>query len=135
MAGWVMGTVLPLAAAEARSVHLSCPVRGRYPALKGSETMAFHDRPDIYDRHDAHDRHDVYDRPAVHERHDVHVRPDAWRVERMLLTAAALIFAVSCMFLVMWLAMSEQKTKLYEADNIVCASQPFAMNCWERKPR
>jgi hypothetical protein len=66
---------------------------------------------------------------------DVHDRHDVWRVERMLLTAAALIFAVSFMFLVMWLTMSEQKTKLYEADNIVCASQPLATNCWERKPR
>ena len=75
------------------------------------------------------DRRDVYDRPDVHDRHDV------WRVERLLLTAAALIFAVSFMFLVMWLAMSEQKTKLYEADNIVCASQPLAITCFERKPR
>jgi len=49
---------------------------------------------------------------AVHDRHDVYDRHDVWRVERMLLTAAALIFAVSFMFLVMWLAMSEQKTKL-----------------------
>ena len=79
--------------------------------------MAVHDRPDVRDRLDVHDRHDI------------------WRVERMLLTAAALIFAVSFMFLVMWLAMSEQKTKLYEADNMVCASQPLATNCWERKPR
>jgi hypothetical protein len=78
---------------------------------------AIHDRPDVHDRFNAHDRHDI------------------WRVERMLLTAAALIFAVSFMFLVMWLAMSEQRTKLYEADNIVCASQPLAINCWERKPR
>ena len=84
---------------------LSRPVRGRYPARKGSEAV------------DVPDRHDV------------------WRVERMLLTAAALIFAVSFMFLVMWLAMSEPKTKLYEADNMVCASQPLATNCWERKPR
>jgi hypothetical protein len=91
--------------------------------------MAVHDRPDVHDRHDVYDRHDVHDRPAVYDRHDV------WRVERMLLTAAALIFAVSCLLLVLWLTMSEQKTKLYEADNIVCASQPFAMNCWERKPR
>ena len=93
------------------------PVRGRYPARKGSKAVA------------------VYDRPDVHDRLDVHDRPDVWRVERLLLTAAALIFAVSFMFLVMWLAMSEQKTKLYEADNMVCASQPLAMNCWERKPR
>ena len=66
---------------------------------------------------------------------DVHDRHDVWRVERMLLTAAALIFAVSFMFLVMWLTMSEQKTKLYEADNIVCASQPLQLTCYERKPR
>ena len=92
-------------------------VRGRFPARKGSEAMAVHDRPDVHDRLDVHDRHDI------------------WRVERMLLTAAALIFAVSFMFLVMWLTLSEPKTKLYEADNIVCASQPLATNCWERKPR
>jgi hypothetical protein len=66
---------------------------------------------------------------------DVHDRHDVWHVGRLLLTAAALIFAVSFMILVMWLTMSEQKTKLYEADNMVCASQPLSMNCWERKPR
>jgi hypothetical protein len=77
----------------------------------------------------------VRDRSDVHDRHDLHDRHDIWRVERMLLTAAALIFAVSFMFLVMWLTLSEPKTKLYEADNMVCASQPFATNCWERKPR
>lgn len=65
----------------------------------------------------------------------VNQHADRLVIERMLLTAAALIFAVSFMFLVMWLTMSEQKTKLYEADNIVCASQPLATNCWERKPR
>ena len=69
---------------------------------------------------------------AVHDRPDVHDRHDVWRVERMLLTAAALIFAVSFMFLVMWLTMSEQKSKLYEADNTVCASQPLAITCWKR---
>ena len=73
--------------------------------------MAVHDRPDVYDRH------------------------DVWRVERMLLTAAALIFALSCLLVALWMTMSEPKTKLYEADNMVCASQPFTMNCWERKPR
>jgi hypothetical protein len=72
---------------------------------------------------------------AIHDRPDVHDRQDVWHVGRLLLTAAALIFAVSFMILVMWLTMSEQKTKLYEADNMVCASQPLSMNCWERKPR
>ena len=56
--------------------------------------MAVHDRPDVYDRH------------------------DVWRVERMLLTAAALIFALSCLLIALWLTMSEPKTKLYEADNM-----------------
>ena len=74
----------------------------------------------------------VYDRPDVHDRREVHDRPDVWRVERMLLTAAALIFAVSFLLLVMWLTMSEQRTKLYEADNVVCASQPLAITCWKR---
>ena len=69
---------------------------------------------------------------AVHDRPDIHDRHDLWRVERMLLTAAALIFAVSFMVLVMWLTMSEQKSKLYEADNVVCASQPLAITCWKR---
>jgi hypothetical protein len=77
----------------------------------------------------------VYSDPDVRDRHVVHDRPDVWRVERMLLTAAALIFAVSCLLVALWLTMSEPKSKLYEADNMVCASQPFAMNCWERKPR
>ena len=79
--------------------------------------MAVHDRPDVYDRHDVHDRHDV------------------WRVERMLLTAAALIFALSCLLVALWLTMSEPKTKLYESDNMVCASQPLQLTCYERKPR
>ena len=48
---------------------------------------------------------------------------------------AALIFALSCLLVALWLTMSEPKSKLYEADNMVCASQPLATNCWERKPR
>ncbi len=54
---------------------------------------------------------------------------------KMAVAAAALIFAISFAVLVIWLATAEQKTKLYEADNVVCASQPFSMTCFERKPR
>jgi lysophospholipid acyltransferase (LPLAT)-like uncharacterized protein len=50
-----------------------------------------------------------------------------------LLTAcAALIFALSFMALVCWLVLSTPKTKLFEADNVVCASQPTAITCWHR---
>ena len=42
---------------------------------------------------------------------------------------------LALMIVVLWLVLAEQKTKLYEADNVVCASQPFAMQCFQRKPR
>ena len=45
------------------------------------------------------------------------------------------LVGVAMIVLVVWLATSEQKTKLYESDNVVCASQPFAIACFERKPR
>ena len=60
---------------------------------------------------------------------------DAHRGSRLLTAIAAMIFALSVLVLVLWLVLSDQKTKLYEADNVVCASQPFAMACFERKPR
>lgn len=48
---------------------------------------------------------------------------------------AFLIFAVFFAVLVLWLLLSKQDSKLYEADNVVCVSQPFAVQCFERKPR
>jgi len=39
-----------------------------------------------------------------------------------------------CIF-VGWLTLSHQNTKLYESDNVVCASQPLAITCWERKTK
>jgi hypothetical protein len=34
-----------------------------------------------------------------------------------------------------WSYIAKQDSKLYEADNFVCVSQPFAVQCFERKPR
>ena len=48
---------------------------------------------------------------------------------------AAVLASVMFTVLVLWLVMSEQQTKLYEADNVVCASQPLTLECFERKPR
>jgi uncharacterized protein YoxC len=57
------------------------------------------------------------------------------RVERALLVASAIIIAVSFAVLVLWLVLSKQDSKLYEADNVVCVSQPLSVQCFERKPR
>lgn len=56
-------------------------------------------------------------------------------IARIVTAVAALIFAVCFMMLVVWMTRAEQNTKLYEADNVVCASQPFAIQCFERKAR
>ena len=52
-----------------------------------------------------------------------------------VLAASAAIFAVFFAVLVLWLVLSEQDSKLYEADNVVCVSQPLSVQCFERKPR
>lgn len=57
------------------------------------------------------------------------------RAERALLIASAMIVAIFFAVLVCWLALSHQNSKLYEADNVVCVSQPFAVQCFERKVR
>lgn len=45
------------------------------------------------------------------------------------------LLGLSALILMLWLVFSVQKTQLYEADNVVCASQPFSLQCFERKPR
>lgn len=54
---------------------------------------------------------------------------------RIIGAVGVLIIAICCVVFVAWLALSEQTTKLYESDNVVCASQPFALTCFERKAR
>lgn len=66
---------------------------------------------------------DRHDRAATHD----------W--SHILKNVGIFLAAIAFVVLVCWLALAEQKTKLYEADNVVCASQPFAMQCFERKSR
>ncbi len=62
--------------------------------------------------------------------HDRHVAIDyAHLFAAFAMTLFAIFFAV----LVCWLVLSVPKTKLFDADNTVCASQPLVgMQCWHR---
>lgn len=53
----------------------------------------------------------------------------------MMVGIAAIVIAICCVVLVCWLVFSKQDSKLYEADNMVCVSQPGSLQCFERKPR
>ena len=64
---------------------------------------------------------DSHDRAVTHD----------W--SRILKNVGIFLAAIAFVVLVCWLATAEQKTKLYEADGVVCASQPLAMQCWTRK--
>lgn len=66
---------------------------------------------------------------------DAHERHEAVDYARMVMAAAAVIIAICCVVLVCWLVLSKQDSKLYEADNVVCVSQPLSVQCFERKPR
>ena len=63
------------------------------------------------------------------EAHDRHVAVDYAKVA---IAFAAVLFAVMFTVLVLWLVMAQQNSKLYEADNMVCVSQPFAVQCFKR---
>jgi hypothetical protein len=66
---------------------------------------------------------------------DSHERREAVDYARIAMAFAAVLAAVALTMLVCWITLSKQDSKLYEADNVVCVSQPFAVNCFERKPR
>jgi hypothetical protein len=54
---------------------------------------------------------------------------------KLVMAFSLLLIAIMFTVLVIWLALAKQDSKLYEADGVVCASQPFSMQCWERKAR
>jgi hypothetical protein len=64
--------------------------------------------------------------------HDRHVTIDYGHIAMHI---AMLIFAIFFAVFICWLVLSKQNSKLYEADNVVCVSQPFAISCFERKAR
>lgn len=51
----------------------------------------------------------------------------------IVMQVALVIIAVFFAVCVLWLVLSKQDSKLYESDNVVCVSQPFALQCFERK--
>ena len=64
--------------------------------------------------------------------HDRHAMSD-WG--RALAGVGLFLFGLFFAVLVMWMVLSKQDSKLYEADNVVCVSQPFSVQCFERKAR
>lgn len=74
----------------------------------------------------------VHEPPAIIDPCKHHAR---MALAAMIAACSMAVLALVCAVFMLWMVMSEQKTKLYEADNVVCASQPFAMTCFERKPR
>lgn len=51
----------------------------------------------------------------------------------MILAISAAILALAILLYVLWMIFSKQDSKLYEADNTVCVSQPYAIHCFERR--
>jgi hypothetical protein len=68
-----------------------------------------------------------------HALHPHHCRTCS--IERALAVSALVIFAIFFAVFVIWLSFSKQNSKLYEADNVVCVSQPLSVQCFERKAR
>lgn len=66
---------------------------------------------------------------------DDHSHHQASAIARIVTAVAALIIAICFAVMVVWMVSAQQNTKLYEADNVVCASQPFSIQCFERKTR
>jgi hypothetical protein len=64
------------------------------------------------------------------------VREDRRRdLAHLMMGVGLLLLGIAALCLVLWLSVSKQDSKLYEVDNVVCVSQPLAINCFERKPR
>lgn len=64
--------------------------------------------------------------------HDRHAAVDYGHIAQHV---AAAIFVIFFAVFVLWMVLAKQDSKLYEADNVVCVSQPFALSCFERKAR
>jgi hypothetical protein len=64
--------------------------------------------------------------------HDRHVAVD---YGRLMAGIGLLLFGIFFAVMVCWLVLSKQDSKLYEADNVVCVSQPLSVQCFERKAR
>jgi hypothetical protein len=63
---------------------------------------------------------------------DVRDRHTALDYGHLAMHLAAIFAVVLLGVLVIWLVISKPNAKLFEADNTVCYSQPFAMQCEKR---
>ena len=70
---------------------------------------------------------------VVTETHAQHVHERRRDAAALIGAVALLILALAVLALVLWVIVSKQDSKLYQADNVVCVSQPFAVQCFERK--
>lgn len=66
---------------------------------------------------------------------DAHNRHVTEHWSRILGGVGVFLMGIFFAVLVCWMVLSKQDSKLYEADNVVCVSQPLAVTCFERKPR
>jgi hypothetical protein len=53
----------------------------------------------------------------------------------MLQHVGLFLAGLALIIVALWLVFSKQDAKLYEADNVVCVSQPMAVNCFDRHPK
>lgn len=66
---------------------------------------------------------------------DIDDRAKMYWYAKVLSHAAFVVGVLFFCILVGWIVTSRPNAKLYEADNVVCVSQPFSSNCFDRKPR
>lgn len=66
---------------------------------------------------------------------DAHERRHALDYGHLAAHIAGAVFVIFFAVFVLWMVLSKQDSKLYQDDNVVCVSQPFALSCFERKAR
>jgi hypothetical protein len=78
------------------------------------------------------------DPPSMAVRHEVEHRDHGGHhclyLPALIAAFSAALFVLVFAVCVLWLVMSRQDSKLYEADNVVCVSQPLAVQCFRRTP-
>jgi hypothetical protein len=80
---------------------------------------------------DAHDRHVAIDQEGSDM--DDHGYHRSAHIAKLCMAFSMLLIAIMVAVFVVWIVLAKQDSKLYEADGYVCASQPFAMQCWKRQ--
>jgi hypothetical protein len=66
---------------------------------------------------------------------DTHERHVAIDYGHLAMHIGFILFVILFGVFVFWCVLSKQDSKLYQDDNVVCVSQPFQLQCFERKAR